>query len=62
MPSKEIRCLANYVICTIPYKNDEIKNFQKKQKNQKFYLGADFTILREQFYKPKVFKTKRYIL
>ena len=53
---------ANYVICTIPYSTKEIRDLEKKsKKDQKFYYGSKYTILRDQFYKPKTTKTKKYI-
>ena len=61
VPSKEAKSFADYVICTIPYKNEEIKNCNNNKKDQKFYFGEKFTILREQFYKPKIIKKKKYI-
>ena len=61
VPSKETKSFADYVICTIPYTNKEIKNSNTKKKDQKFYFGEKFTILREQFYKHKIVKTQKNI-
>ena len=54
--NKDMLNLPTYGICSIPYKNTKI-NFSK----DKIYLGKNYSVLRDQFYKKKSVKTKNYI-
>lgn len=59
VPNINTRSFADIVLCTIPYKSNE--KFIKIYNDQKIYFGEKYSILRDQFYKKKKFKTKDYI-
>lgn len=55
------KCIAHQIICSIPYKAKEINKFDKLN-NQKFFIGKNYSILRDQFFKKKKTKTLKKIL
>ena len=55
------KCIADQVICSIPYNSREINKFAKAN-NQKFFIGKNYSIIRDQFFKKKRIKTLKKIL